>query len=184
MLFDACVLYPAPLRDLLLELAAAHLFRAKWTSRIHDEWIENLLQNRPDLQRTQLDRTRELMNIAVEDCLVDGYDDLISALKLPDADDNNVLAAAIRGNCDAILTFNLADFPNEVLAQYDIEAQHPDEFIQSQFDLNPAKLLVSVKKVRGRLKNPPKTAEEYLNALLSQGLPKTVDLLNEYVGVL
>lgn len=146
--------------------------------------IDNLLQNRPDLQRAQLDRTRKLMNNAVEDCLVEGYDDIIPAVKLPDANDNHVLAAAIRGNCDAILTFNLVDFPSEVLVQYDIEAQHPDEFIQSQFDLNPAKLLIGVKKVRGRLKNPPKTAEEYLDALLSQGLPKTVDLLNEYVGIL
>jgi predicted nucleic acid-binding protein len=153
-----------------VELAAAHMFRAKWTNRIHDEWIDNLLQNRRDLQRAQLERTRELMNNAVDDCLVHGYEDIIAAVRLPDPNDNHVLAAAIRGNCDAILTFNLADFPSAALAQYDIEAQHPDEFIQSQFDLNPAKLLVSVKKVRGRLKNPPKTIEEYLDALLSQGL--------------
>lgn len=167
-----------------MELAAAHMFRAKWTDRIHDEWIDNLLQNRPDLPRAQLERTRELMNNAIEDCLVEGYDDLIHAVKLPDANDNHVLAAAIRANCDAILTFNLADFPSEVLARYNIEAQHPDEFIQSQFGLNPAKLLISVKKVRGRLKNPAKSAHEYLDTILSQGLPKTVDLLNDYVGIL
>ncbi|MFM7881545.1 MAG: PIN domain-containing protein, partial [Microcystis panniformis] len=48
-LFDACVLYAAPLRDFLMRLALTDLFRAKWTDEIHDEWIRNLLKNRPDL---------------------------------------------------------------------------------------------------------------------------------------
>jgi hypothetical protein len=51
---DACVLYPAPLRDLLLRLALTDLFRARWTDRIHDEWIRSLLSQRPDLSRERL----------------------------------------------------------------------------------------------------------------------------------
>lgn len=54
--YDACVLYPAPLRDLLMHLAVSDLFRARWTTRIHDEWMRNLLANRTDLTRAQLER--------------------------------------------------------------------------------------------------------------------------------
>lgn len=72
-LYDACVLHPAPLRDLLMHLAMTDLYRAKWTNEIHDEWMRNVLANRPDLTRTQLERTRELMNSHVRECLIDGY---------------------------------------------------------------------------------------------------------------
>lgn len=76
-MFDACVLYPAPLRDLLMHLALTDLFRARWTDQIHDEWIRNLLENRPDLNFAQLTRTKELMNSHVRDCLVKDYERLI-----------------------------------------------------------------------------------------------------------
>lgn len=94
--YDACVLYPAPLRDLLLRLALTDLFRARWTDRIHEEWIRSVLENRPDLKPEQLERTRQLMNQAVPDCLVTGYEGLIDQLELPDPDDRHILAAAIR----------------------------------------------------------------------------------------
>jgi len=103
VVFDACVLYPAPLRDLLLRLSISGLFSAKWTDQIHDEWITNLLETRPDLE-DKLPRTHELMNQAVPDCLVTGYKSLIENLKLPDADDRHVLAAAIRAGAQAIVT--------------------------------------------------------------------------------
>src|SRR3712207_6351193 len=110
-----------------MELAAARLFRAKWTLRIHDEWMRNVLRQRPDLTRLQLERTRDLMNQAVLDCLVEDYEDLIEGLQLPDPDDRHVLAAAIASASDAIVTFNLKDFPAATLHKYNIELQHPDE---------------------------------------------------------
>lgn len=114
-IFDACVLYPAPLRDLLMSLALTGLFRAKWTAAIHEEWIGNLLRNRDDLTRPQLERTRDLMDRAVPDALVAGYEELIDPLTLPDPDDRHVLAAAIRGRADVIVTSNLKDFPETAL---------------------------------------------------------------------
>jgi hypothetical protein len=84
VVYDACVLYPAPLRDLLMWLALSDLFRAKWTEEIHEEWISNVLENRPDLTRQQLERTKQLMNQNVRDCLVTGYEQLIKGLELPD----------------------------------------------------------------------------------------------------
>jgi hypothetical protein len=93
ILYDSCVLYPAPLRDLLMQLALTDLFRAKWTNMIHDEWIRSLLRNRPDLTQERLRRTRDLMNECVRDCIVEGFEPLIEALSLPDPDDRHVLAA-------------------------------------------------------------------------------------------
>lgn len=109
-LYDSCVLYPAPLRDLLMWLGLSDLFRPRWSNEIHEEWIRNVLKDRPDLTREQLERTRDLMNANVRDCLVTGYEPLIDGLTLPDPDDRHVLAAAIRASADVIVTFNLKDF--------------------------------------------------------------------------
>ena len=78
-----------------MQLASSDLYRAHWTSDIHDEWIRNLLKNRDDLTIVQLTRTRELMDAGVPDCLVKDYHNLIPTLELPDPDDRHVLAAAI-----------------------------------------------------------------------------------------
>lgn len=94
VVYDACVLYPAPMRDFLMHLATTGLFSARWTNQIHDEWIRNLQRKRPDLDVRSLKRTRELMDEAVEDCLVTGYESLIEGLTLPDPDDRHVVAAA------------------------------------------------------------------------------------------
>lgn len=96
-LYDANVLYPAELRNLLMHLALIGLFRAKWSAEIHEEWMSNLLINRPDLKRVQLERTRMLMDKHAVDALVTGYEDLIPGLQLPDPDDRHVLAAVDRG---------------------------------------------------------------------------------------
>ena len=95
--YDACVLYPAPLRDLLMRLAVTDLFRAKWTEAIQDEWTRSVLRDRPDLSADQLQRTRTLMNDNVRDCLVTGYEELIPALHLPDPDDRHVEMAIKKG---------------------------------------------------------------------------------------
>lgn len=179
-LYDACVLYPAPLRDLLMQLALTDLFRAKWTDEIHEEWIRNLLANRTDLKREQLERTRVLMNTGIRDALVTGYAKLIPALELPDPDDRHVLAAAIRGRCDVIVTYNLADFPAETLAEYDIEAQHPDEFIGHLCTLRPDAVCWAAKQCRARLKNPAINAEDYLLKLAGQRLPDTANFLHTH----
>jgi hypothetical protein len=184
VVFDACVLYPAPLRDLLIQLATTRLFRAKWTNKIHDEWMASVLERRPDLTTEQLARTRDLMNSAVLDCVVTGYEHLIPAITLPDENDRHVVAAAIHARVDAIVTYNLKDFPGAELATHGLEAIHPDEFMNFQFDLSEADVVISAQKCRARLKFPPKTAEEYLEKLRSLGLPKTVTALRPFASVI
>src|ERR1043165_3886200 len=96
VVYDACVLYPAPLRDLLLRLANTGVVRARWSATILDECFRNILKNRPALNPGPLQRTRELMIRAVPDCMVTGFEQLIDGLVLPDVNDRHVLAAAIR----------------------------------------------------------------------------------------
>lgn len=179
VLLDACVLYPAPLRDLLIELASKGMFRGRWTDKIHDEWIRNLLKNRPDLSRDQLERTRKLMNDRVLDCLVNDYEDLIQSIALPDSQDLHVLAAAIKAQAQIIVTYNIKDFPNATLKKFEIEAQHPDTFLRYQLDLKLAIFLACVKNIRQRLKKPPVTASHYLSILFPH-LPQTVSYLRKY----
>jgi hypothetical protein len=183
-LLDSSVLYPAPLRDLLLQLAFSGLFRGKWTNQIHDEWTSNLLKNRPDILPEQLAYTRNKINEVVLDCLVTGYEPLIDGFTLPDPNDRHVLAAAVRTQAQIIVTYNLKDFPSNVLTTYDIEAQHPDAFLRHQIDLFPPRFLSSVKTVRNRLKNPSKTVEEYLDILVSQNLPQTASFLKQYADLI
>ncbi|AFY35557.1 PIN domain-containing protein [Calothrix sp. PCC 7507] len=178
-IYDACVLYPAPLRDFLMRLAVTDLFRARWTDAIHSEWIRNVLKDRPDLTLEKLTRTKNLMNSHVRDCLVTGYEALIVGLQLPDQNDLHVLAAAICCNASTIVTFNVKDFPAQALSPYGIESQHPDDFILHLIDLNPIEICKVVKRHRSSLKNPPKTSEEYLESLLRQGLPQSVTALQD-----
>ena len=91
--YDANVLYPAELRNLLMHLALIGVFRAKWSADVHEEWIRNLLMDRPDLTRAKLERTRQLMDKAAPDALVRGYEHLIAGLALPDPNDRHVLVA-------------------------------------------------------------------------------------------
>jgi|SRR6478752_2594795 len=107
VIYDACVLYPAPLRDLLVRVAQAGIVRARWTSDILDECFRSILGQRPELKPQALERTRELMTKAVTDCMVEGYEPLIAGLTLPDPDDRHVLAAAVRASAQAIVTFKV-----------------------------------------------------------------------------
>jgi hypothetical protein len=183
-LYDACVLYPAPLRDLLMQLALTDLYRAKWSHMIHDEWMRNLLHNRSDLTRERLERTRECMDAHTRDCLVIGFEDLIDALDLPDPGDRHVLAAAIHGRADVIVTYNLPHFPAEHLSPYGIEAQHPDEFLTHLIDLAPGSVCAAARTHRLRLKKPPKTVAEYLETLEHQSLSQFVAHLREFEELL
>jgi predicted nucleic acid-binding protein len=185
VMLDACVLYPAPLRDLLIELASTDLFRAKWTERIHDEWISALLRNRPELNEERLRKhTVARMNDAVLNGLVSGYEAIEAGLELPDANDHHVLAAAIHSKCDAIVTLNLKDFPKDQLDRYELELLHPDDFLHFQYDLGEADVVTSVQRIRQRLRKPALSAQEYLQILKAQGLPKTVAALRKFESVL
>ena len=166
---DANVLYPNLLRDILLSLAAAGLYHARWTTHINDEWTRNLVANRPDIE-SKIGLLLEQVNAAVPDCLVGNYEYLIDCLSLPDA--------------DAIVTANLKDFPAKVMAQHGIEVQHPDDFIMNQLELRPFEALEVLKRVRAKRRNPACSASEFIDMVERSGLPQTAQHLRVRAGLI
>ena len=152
VVYDANVLYPSTLRDVLIRVGLARLVQPKWTERILDEVFRNLRTNRPDLDPARLDRSRRLMNDAIRDVTVTGYEYLIDQLELPDPDDRHVLAAAIHAEAQVIVTRNLRDFPAHALGPKGIEAQHPDAFLAGLYETQPDTLggiVTAVARARG-----------------------------------
>ena len=183
VVYDASVLYPAPIRDLLMEISIEGLVFARWTDRIHDEWQRNLIAKRPELAEP-LARTLELMQKALPDATVRNYEALIENLELPDANDRHVLAAAIKCGAQTIVTANLKDFPPEYLDLWDIEVQSPDIFLEHQLDLAGGVVINCAKRIRARLRNPPVSSPDYLETLAGAGAPITADKLREFETVI
>lgn len=184
VVLDACVLYPAPVRDILLSLAHQGLFRARWTQTINDEWLRNVIINRPELNPANLEATVKQMAQAIPDALIVGYEKFASTIELPDPDDRHVVAAALVGHADAIVTFNLRDFPSRVLEPLGLEAQHPDDFVVNQLHLSLTEALKAVKAQRLRLQNPAQLPSQLLNTFERCGLPQTASLLAENIELI
>ena len=182
LLLDADILYKAPVRDIFVQLAANGIVRARWTRDIHREWIAALLHSAPHRDRTALERTRNLMDRAIPDCLVTGYEHLIPALTLPDPNDRHVLAAAIVGQCDTIVTSNLRDFPEMALEPYGIDARQPDDVLCERLNTAPETFCKALRTIRARLEKPTFTARDYLDNLARQGLVATATGLEEFVA--
>ncbi len=183
VVFDPRVLYPAPLRDTLMRMALADLYKAHWTDQSHDTWISELPPNGQHSSE-KIEQIRTLIDANVRDCIVTGYEHVIEGLDLPNPNNRHILAAAIRCNADAIITKNIDDFPEAALAPYDIEALHPDDFIFYQIDMAPVKCCDIFKKQRQALKSPPLNVDSFLTSLLKQELPQSVSKLKEYMSFL
>ena len=183
-LLDANVLYPAALRDLLLYLAVEKLYQPRWTDTIHEEWIRNVLKNRPELSPARLARTRSLMNESISGSLVTGFETLIPALELPDPDDRHVLAAAIKSCSDVIVTYNLKDFPESTVLSYNLNVWHPDQFLSYLLLEDQSGFLRAVKKQRSNLSQPPVSSSDLLAMLGRLSLRKTVKQLEPFADSL
>ena len=170
-LLDANVLFPFRKRDILLRFHNAGLFRARWTKRILDEWTQNLLEQKPHLERSVRSQ-RYAMHEHFAEALVTEYEHLIRTLEHPDADDRHVLAAAIHCSAQYIVTDNLVDFPPEVLGHFDIEAIDADGFLSLTFELYPSEALGVLCDLREAYSNPPFTPSEFVLDLTAKGLPR------------
>ena len=178
--YDANVLYPASMRDLLIRLGQTGLFQAKWTDRILDEMINAVIAAQPDLA-LRLYRTRELMNEAIRDVRVVDYEHMIDSLRLPDPDDRHVLAAAIRADAAIVVTANLKDFPSQQLEPYGIQALSPDEFVLKVIALDAALVADTVKDQARALINPATTLDDLLDRLGTVGLSRAANAIRRQV---
>jgi predicted nucleic acid-binding protein len=176
--YDANVLYPSTLRDVLLWAAIAGLVQAKWTDQILDETFHSLKANRPDLSAERLDHTRVLMDAAVRDVKVKGYEHRIGDLHLPDPDDRHVLAAAIESGADLIVTKNLADFPATALTPYEIEAIHPEDFLLALAETDRGVLVGIVDAIATTWRREA-SRDDVLRSLASE-TPRTARLLKDW----
>lgn len=183
-LLDANVLVPIRLTDILVQLATYDLFRAKWTLEIHYEWMESVRKMYPDISQESLESRRDQMDAKTRDALVTGYEPLIDSLSLPDENDRHVLAAAIVGHCDVIVTYNLKDFPKDEVGKYAIETQHPDAFLANHLDLYPGRFCEAVRKIRSRHIKRQLTVNQYLDNLAEIELVTTAASLREYSHIL
>jgi predicted nucleic acid-binding protein len=179
VVYDAPVLYPNTLRDLHLRIARAGLVQAKWTDQILEEAMRARTRNHPDVPAEKLDRLRQLINEAVRDCLVTGYEPLIDGLNLPDPDDRHVLAAAIKAGAQVIVTANLRDFPAADLAPLGIEAKSPDDFILDQISIDARIVYSCVSDIATIRKSPAQTVEDVLGELERSGLVQSAAALRQ-----
>src|SRR5215510_1544942 len=128
VVYDACVLYPFHLRNLLIQLAVDGVVAARWTDAIHDEWIRNLAEA-SGLPRARFVATRDLMKTVLPGADIRDYEQHEGGLTLPDSDDRHVLAAAIAARASAIVTWNLRHFPTSTMVKYSIAVRDPDSFL-------------------------------------------------------
>jgi predicted nucleic acid-binding protein len=177
---DANVLYPFQVRDVLLTLADAGLFRPIWSAEIMREWSEHLSDARPE-KSAAVARTVEMMNDAFPEASASGYEAIIDSLELPDPNDRHVLAVAIRTASTVIVTENLKDFPDHVVAPYDIEVKTADEFILASIQLYPTEAVAALRFMREGYTRPAMNGEEMLVALIAAGLVATAGELKPYL---
>lgn len=182
VLYDACVLYPASIRDLLMRLAVGGLCHARWSEEILDEVFRNLANDRPDLDPAKLARTRQRMCAAIPESLVSGYEDLVDSLDLPDPSDRHVLAAAIHSGAKVIVTENVRDFPVQALSVHGIVAQSTDKFVTRLIESAPEQVAEIVEKQAADLKKPSYTVDQLLVKLASNGLKRSISRLHEIRG--
>lgn len=186
---DACSLAGALKRNLMLTLAEAEFFRLRWSLLILDETeraIEKILQAKNVVDSTErAKRARVAMETAFEEACVSDFDDFLPACaNLPDPGDHHVLAAALKTQAATIVTDNLKDFPEKVLATLNIEARSTDDFIADTIALDTGRAVAAIRKMRERFKKPEKTPEVLLLDMEAEGLIETVDILRLHVGSL
>ena len=126
---DACVLYPALVRRLVMDAAAAGMFQPLWSARVLEEWRRAVAAKLGPEAEDAATAAAHAMQAAFPGASVAADPGLEATLHLPDPADTHVLAAAVAGGAGAILTFNLRDFPRRTLAGHGIEARHPDGFL-------------------------------------------------------
>lgn len=185
-LLDACSLAGALRRNLLLTLAEADFFRARWSEEILQETqkaITRILADKGDAEaQAKAAKSVAAMQTAFEDALVGDYDAMMESVEgIPDPGDRHVIAAAIKTDAAIIVTENLKHFPSKLLVSFGIEAKSADAFIADTIDLDAGRAIAAIRGMRERFKKPALTPEALLLKMETDGLLETCDLLREHI---
>ncbi len=135
-MLDACVIYPTVMREVLLGCAKAGLYEPRWSTRILEEWVRATAKLGADAQAIA-GAERAKMCADWPAALVDVPDAQQARFWLPDPNDIHVLASAVVGSCDVIVTVNAQDFPRNVLADEGLRREDPDAFLRGLFGKDP-----------------------------------------------
>jgi hypothetical protein len=168
--FDACILYPFHLRNIVVQAAVDRLVEARWTDEIHDEWMRNLVVDVPAIPMERLQVTRRLMNDALPAATVGGYEEHIPRITLPDPEDRHVVAAGIVANATHVLTWNLRHFPANELRKFGLRRMTPDAFLAGLFDQIPDLVISSLANARRNLSKTGVSASDFIAILERQKL--------------
>ena len=171
VVLDACVLFPAHLRDTLLRLAEIELFVPVWSAHIVGELERNLIEYR--VAPTAVARLTGLMGETFPDASVIGYEDLIPSMTCHEKD-RHVLAAAVRAGASLLVTFNLRDFPAKSTDPYEVDVVAPDDFLLDLLDLAPRAVLDELARQAAANRRHPRTVAALLDALSKSGVPRFV----------
>jgi|SRR5215475_7405675 len=180
--FDACILYPFHLRNIVVQAAVDRLVDARWTDAIHDEWIRNLIVDVPSIPIERLHATRRLMSDALPTATVSGHEKHIPEVTLPDPHDRHVVAAGIAAKAKLILTWNLRHFPENELKKFDLRRMTPDEFLCDLFDKGPDLVIGSLANARRNLSKTRVSASDFVSILENQKLAELAKRVEKYVS--
>lgn len=180
--FDACVLYPFHLRNILVQAAVDRLVEARWTDAIHDEWMRNLAAAAPAIPAQRLENTRRLMNEALPTATIEGYANHIAAVNLPDPNDRHVVAAAIAAGAAVILTWNLRHFPATELKKFGLRKETPDAFLSGLYDEAPALMIGSLANARRNLSRTRVPVLAFIDVLGNQRLVELAKRVKKHVA--
>jgi predicted nucleic acid-binding protein len=181
-IFDACILYPFHLRNIVVQAAVDRLVEARWTDTIHDEWIRNLMASAVAIPIERLHATRRLMNEALPMAMVNEYKEHIPKIILPDPNDRHVVAAAIAAKASLILTWNLRHFPESELEKFSLRKMTPDAFLSTLFDKIPALVISSLANARRNLSKTRVSALDFVGILKGQRLVRLAKRVEKSVS--
>jgi hypothetical protein len=182
VVFDACILYPFHLRNIVVQAAVDRLVEARWTDAIHDEWIRSLTTDVPAIPIERLQITRRLMNDALPAAMVSGYEEHIRDVTLPDPDDRHVVAAGIAADATLILTWNLRHFPENELKKFGLRGMTPDEFLPALYDRAPEPVICSLANARRNLSKTRISAPDFIAILKGQKLVQLAKRVEKHVS--
>jgi hypothetical protein len=181
VIFDACILYPFRLRNIVVQIAVDRVIDTHWTDEIHDEWIRNLSDNTPAIPIERLQRIRLRMNDALPHAMVTEYQEHCQAINLPDPGDRHVVAAGIAAGASVALTWNLRDFPAMELKRHGLQRQSPDRFLADLYDMVPGLMVASLARARHNLSKTLVSVSGFIDILRNQKLRRLATKVREHL---